>query len=142
VRIQALIKILTVSLSTVLIVETSALATSLMRLPSYITVGMLQSYCEKDDNDQDRANTYLNGMCEGYIQGVVETYFEKVAAKQRRNKLNGCALLFNINNKAITDDIRKEIVAISDGSILNSFHGPSAKTWITTRLANKCEPKK
>jgi hypothetical protein len=126
----------------VVFISDAALATSLIQPPNYVTVGLLKSFCESDEKQQDRLNVYGLGYCEGYLRGITEAYFQKYTAKRSRSKLNGCLLMFGMSYKLITDDIRKELLMISDGSILSQFHGPSAEGWIKARLVEKCEPKK
>jgi hypothetical protein len=116
------------------------LATTLKVAPSHMTVGMLQIFCKKDGKSDDRSALYGNGYCEGYLKGVIESYFRQVVAKRASAKRNACRLF--PHNDWLRDELRGEILAISDPSTLSLEYGLPAKPWVASRLAAKCGLKK
>lgn len=125
-------------LSTLLMGEAKlARATSLVTPPKHMTIGMLQLFCVNDIRSKDR---YGNGYCDGYLKSVIDSYFEVVRAKRARIKKNAC-LIFPTNDW-LSDEIRDEILAISETRTLDLDHGTRAQPWITARLVAKCGPTK
>ena len=133
--------ILALLVSTLLVLGSSvAFATMPKRPPRHMTIGLLQIFCIKDAKSEDRLNVFGNGYCEGYLTGLIDSYFANVARKRTSYKRNFC-VLFPSNN-SLRDEIRDEIAVISEGRILSLDYGTPAESWVKDRLADKCESKK
>jgi hypothetical protein len=134
-------KVFALLLSTSLIFESSvALATTPKLPPRLMTIGLLQILCKKDGKNADPSDRASLAYCQGYLNGVIDSYFERTILKRSDNKRNVC-LLFS-SNDWLRDEIRNDILAITEERLLNLEYGLSAEPWLRNRLAAKCEPKK
>jgi hypothetical protein len=134
-------KFLTLFLSTLFIFEFSiASATTPIPPPRNMTIGLLQLLCKKDGKSADPSNVSSNAYCDGYIRALIESYFAQLSGKRASFKRNACVVF--PSHDWLTEEIREEILAISEERDLNLHYGLAAEPWIRARIVAKCEPKK
>jgi hypothetical protein len=118
----------------------AALASTPKLPPRHMTIGLLQLLCKKDGKSLDSSDQSSNAYCQGYLNGIIDAYFERPSVKRASHKRNVCKLYQSTD--WLRDELRREILAISDERDLNLDYGLTAEPWIMVRIVAKCEPKK